>query len=41
MFNISEYIKSNEKLKEMDFVTVYIIIAELCKDKKLVMSGDV
>lgn len=41
MFNISKYIQSNEKLKKMDFATVYVIIAELCKDKKLVMSGNV
>lgn len=41
MFNISEYIKNNEKLRDMGFVTVYIVIAEVCKDKKLVMSGNV
>lgn len=41
MFNISEYIKSNKKLRKMDFLTVYVTIAELCKDKKLVMNGDV
>lgn len=41
MFNISEYIRSNKKLREMDFATVYVVIAELCKDKKLVMSGAV
>lgn len=41
MFNISEYIKSNEKLKKMDFLTVYVIIEELYKDKKLVMRSNV
>lgn len=41
MFNISEYIKNNEILKNLDFVTVYLTIAEICKDDKLVMSGNV
>lgn len=41
MFNISEYIKSNETLKHLDFLTVYLTISELCKDEKLVKNGDV
>lgn len=33
--NISEYIKSNAKLKKMDFLTVYSTILELIKDGKI------
>lgn len=36
MFNIYDYIKSNERLKQLDFLTVYLTIVELCKDDKLV-----
>lgn len=41
VFNISEYIQSNEKLKKLDILTVYLTIAELCKDEKLVRNGKV
>lgn len=41
MFNICEYIKNNETLKELDFMTVYLTIVELCKDDKLVKNGNV
>lgn len=32
MSNVSEYIKSNPKLKTLDFLTVYLTITELIKD---------
>lgn len=32
MSNISNYIKSNKKLKYLDFLTVYLTIIELVKD---------
>lgn len=35
MFEISTYIKSNKKLKSLDFLTVYLTIVELIKDKKI------
>ena len=41
MFNICEYIKNNKVLKKLDFMTVYLTIVELCKDDKLVRSGNV
>lgn len=41
MFNICEYIKNNETLRELDFITVYLTIIELCKDDKLVKNGNV
>lgn len=41
MFNICDYIKSNERLKQLDFLTVYLTIVELCKDDKLVRDKDV
>ncbi len=41
MFNIYNYIKSNERLKQLDFLTVYLTIVELCKDDKLVRDKDV
>lgn len=41
MFNIYDYIKSNERLKQLDFLTVYLTIVELCKDDKLVRDKDV
>lgn len=36
MFNIQDYIKNNKTLKNLDFLTVYLTIVELCKDDKLV-----
>lgn len=33
--NISQYIKSNNLLKHLDFPTVYDVIIELLKDKKV------
>lgn len=33
--NISEYIKNNPTLKGLDFVTVYVSIAELIYDNKI------
>lgn len=41
MFNIYNYIKNNERLKQLDFLTVYLTIVELCKDDKLVRDKDV
>lgn len=41
MFNIYDYIKSNERLKQLDFLTVYLTIVELCKDDKLARDKDV
>ena len=35
MSDISDYIKSNKKLKSMDFLTVYLTIIELIKDGKI------
>lgn len=35
MPDISEYIKSNKKLKRLDFLTVYLTIIELIKDGKI------
>lgn len=35
MGNISAYIKSNKKLKCLDFLTVYLTIIELIKDGKI------
>lgn len=35
MFDIMEYIKRNERLAELDFLTVYMVIVELIKDGKL------
>lgn len=35
MSNISDYIKSNKKLKSLDFLTVYLTIIELIKDGKI------
>lgn len=32
--NIKNYIKSNKKLKNLDFLTVYLTIVELIKDGK-------
>ena len=41
MFNIPNYIKSNSKLKTLDFLTVYLTIVELVKDGKLELTEDV
>lgn len=41
MFNICKYIKENETLKDLDFMTVYLTIVELCKDGKLEMNQNV
>lgn len=41
MFNIKDYIKQNETLKNLDFMTVYLTIVELCKDGKLEMKENV
>lgn len=35
MFDIREYIKSNENLKTLDFLAVYLTIVELIKDGKI------
>ena len=35
MTKISEYIKSNKRLKKLDFLTVYLTIVELIKDGKI------
>jgi len=35
MPDISAYIKSNKKLKRLDFLTVYLTIIELIKDGKI------
>lgn len=41
MFNICKYIKNNERLKELDFLTVYLTIVELIKDKKMEWNDNV
>ena len=41
MMNISEYIKSNVKLKNLDFLTVYLTIIELAKDGKIELKNNV
>lgn len=41
MDNISEYIKSNKKLKYLDFLTVYLTIIELIKDGKIELENNV
>ena len=35
MSDISAYIKSNKKLKSLDFLTVYLTIRELVKDGQI------
>lgn len=35
MNDISAYIKSNKKLKSLDFLTVYLTIRELVKDGQI------
>ena len=39
--NISNYIKSNKKLKSLDFLTVYLTIIELIKDGKIELTNNV
>ena len=41
MGNISDYIKSNKKLKSLDFLTVYLTIIELIKDGKSELKNNV
>ena len=41
MNDISEYIKSNKKLKYLDFLTVYLTIIELIKDGKIELEKSV
>ena len=41
MSNISNYIKSNKKLKSLDFLTVYLTIIELIKDGQIELSKNV
>ena len=41
MSNISDYIKSNKKLKSLDFLTVYLTIIELIKDGKIELKNNV
>ena len=41
MSDISAYIKSNKKLKSLDFLTVYLTIIELVKDGKIELKQDV
>lgn len=39
--NITEYIKSNEKLKNLDFLTVYETILTLIQDGYIMVAEDV
>ena len=41
MSDISTYIKSNKKLKSLDFLTVYLTIIELVKDGKIELTQNV
>ena len=41
MVDISAYIKSNEKLKCLDFLTVYLTIVELIKDNEVELKLNV
>ena len=41
MGSISEYIKSNQKLKNLDFMTVYMTIVELVKDGQIELKQNV
>lgn len=41
MGDISAYIKSNKKLKNLDFLTVYLTITELIKDGKIELTRNV
>ena len=41
MGDISAYIKSNKKLRKLDFLTVYLTIVELIKDGQIkIEKGD-
>lgn len=39
MQNIKEYIKNNEYLKELDFLTVYLTIIELARDNQIIIES--
>lgn len=41
MMNVKDYIQSNETLKNFDFMTVYVTILEVMKDRELGMRSDV
>ena len=41
MSDISAYIKSNKKLKSLDFLTVYLTIIELVKDGQIELTHNV
>ena len=41
MSDISAYIKSNKKLKSLDFLTVYLTIIELVKDGQIELKHNV
>lgn len=41
MSDISAYIKSNKKLKSLDFLTVYLTIIELIKDGQIELKQNV
>ena len=41
MGEISTYIKSNKKLKDLDFLTVYLTIIELVKDGQIELKYNV
>ena len=41
MSDISAYIKSNKKLKSLDFLTVYLTIIELVKDGQIELKQNV
>ena len=39
--NITDYIKTHERLKDLDFLTVYTVIMALVKDGFILMDSDV
>ena len=41
MSDISTYIKTNKKLKSLDFLTVYLTIIELVKDGQIELKQNV
>lgn len=41
MSDISAYIKTNKKLKSLDFLTVYLTIIELVKDGQIELKQNV
>jgi hypothetical protein len=41
MVSISCYIKSNKRLKSLDFLTVYLTIIELVKDGQIKLQQNV